>query len=290
EHFDQALAVDSNYAPAYAGLADSYIRLDEGGGPMIEEAVPKAKAAVTKALEIDDSLAEAHATLAFIKFRHEWDFVGADKEFKRAIELDPNYSEVHQWYAFYLLAVDKRDEAEVQINRAQELDPTSVSLNSNLALYLFLRHEYDRSIEQARKTLEMEPDFLLARMTLGLDYEQKGSNKEAIAELLKVQQVSQDVAAAASLGHVLAKDGEPNDARRLLAKIEEQAKKNYVPPYSLALLHAALGNRQKALEWLERGFQDRSLRPVWVKLDPRLDGLRQEPDFIRLIQRMGLSS
>jgi DNA-binding winged helix-turn-helix (wHTH) protein/TolB-like protein/Tfp pilus assembly protein PilF len=288
EHFDHALAVDSNYAPAYAGLADSYIRLDEGGGPMIEEAVPKAKAAITKALEIDDSLAEAHATLAFIKFRHEWDFAGADKEFKRAVELDPNYSEVHQWYAFYLLAVGKPDDAEVQMKRAQELDPTSVSLNSNFALYLFFRHEFDRSIEQARKTLEMEPDFSTARVTLGLDYEQKRSDKEAIAELIKVQAASEDVPTTASLGHALAQSGQLNEARGVLLKIEEFAKKNYVPPYSMAVLHAGLGQHQQALDWLERGFQDRSLKPVWVRLDPRLDGLRHDTRFIELIQRMGL--
>lgn len=290
EYFEQALAVDSNYALAYAGLADSYIRLNEGGGPMIEEAVPRAKAAITKALEIDDSLAEAHATVGFIKFRHEWDFAGAEKEFRRAIELDPNYSEVHQWYAFYLLAVDKPDEAEVQIKLAQELDPTSVSLNSNLALYFFLRHDFDHSTEQARKTLQMEPDFALARLTLGLAYEQKHSFKEAIAELIRVQESSQDVPTAAALGHTLAQSGEVNEARRVFAKIEQYAKKNYVPPYNIAILHAGLGQQEQALDWLEKGLADRSLRPVWVKLDPRLDGLRQENRFVQLLQRMGLSS
>ena len=288
EYFEQALAVDSNYALAYAGLADSYIRLNESGVPMNEEAVPKAKAAIMKALSIDDSLGEAHATLGFIKFRHDWDFAGADSEFKRAVELNPNYSEAHQWYAFYLLAVGKTNEADAEIKRGQELDPLSVSFNSNLALFLFFRHDFERSIAQARKTLEMEPDFSTARATLGLSYEQKGSNKEAIAELTRAQQAAGDVAFAAWLGHVLAQDGQLSEARRILSAIEEHAKRNYVPPYNVALLHAGLGERQQAMDWLEKGVGDRSLRPVWVKLDPRLDGLRQDSRFVQLIQRMGL--
>ena len=290
EYFEQALAVDSNYALAYAGLADSYIRLNESGAPMNEEAVPKAKAAIMKAMAIDDSLAEAHATLGFIKFRHDWDFGGADSEFKRAVELDPNYSEAHQWYAFYLLAVGKTNEADAEIKRGQELDPLSVSFNSNLAIYLFFRHDFERSLAQARKTLEMEPEFSPARATLGLSYEQKGANKEAIAELTRAQQTSGDVAMACWLGHVLAQDGQVNEARRVLSQIEEHAKKNYVPPYNLAVLYAGLGQQEQALDWLEKGFQDRSLRPVWVKFDPRLDGLRQENRFMQLIQRMGVSS
>ena len=288
EYFEQALAVDSNYALAYAGLADSYIRLNESGAPMNEEAVPKAKAAIMKALAIDDSLGEAHATLGFIKFRHDWDFAGADSEFKRAVELNPNYSEAHQWYAFYLLAVGKTNEADAEIKRGQELDPLSVSFNSNLAIYLFFRHDFERSITQARKTLEMEPDFSQARATLGLSYEQKSSNKEAIAELTKAQQASGDVAMASWLGHALAQDGQTKEARRILSEIEEYAKKNYVPPYNLAVLHAGLGERQQAMDLLEKGFADRSLRPVWVKFDPRLDGLRQDGQFLQLIQRMGL--
>ena len=288
EYFEQALAVDSNYALAYAGLADSYIRLNESGAPMNEEAVPKAKAAIMKALAIDDSLGEAHATLGFIKFRHDWDFAGADSEFKRAVELNPNYSEAHQWYAFYLLAAGKPNEADAEIKRGQELDPLSVSFNSNLAIYLFFRHDFERSLTQARKTLEMEPDFSQARATLGLSYEQKGSNKEAIAELTRAQQASGDVAMASWLGHALAQDGETKEARRILSEIEEHAKKNYVPPYNLAVLHAGLGERQQAMDSLEKGFADRSLRPVWVKFDPRLDGLRQDGRFVQLIQRMGL--
>jgi len=290
EHFQQALAVDPNYALAYAGLADSYIRLNAYDAPMNEESVPKAKAAVMKALQIDDSLAEAHATLGLIKFRHEWDFPAAESEFKQAIQLDPNYSETHQWYAFYLLAFGRTNEADAEIKRARDLDPLSVSFNSNLALYLFFRHQFDQSLEQSRKTLDMEPDFSVARVTLALNYQQKGSTKEAIAEFRRVQaSMPNDAANKAWLGHALAQDGQISEARRILSELEERAQNSYVAPYSIAVLHAGLGDRAHALDWLERGFQDRSLRPVWLKLDPRLDGLRQENRFIQLIQRLGLN-
>lgn len=290
EHFQQALTIDPNYALAYAGLADCYLRLNEYGAPMNQESVPRAKAAVMKALELDNDLAEAHATLGFIKFRHEWDFVAAGNEFKQAIQLDPNYSETHQWYAFCLLAFGKQNDADAEMRHGQDVDPLSVSLNSNLALYLFFRHEFDQSLERSRKTLEMEPDFSLARMTFGLNYEQKGLTKEAIAEFRKVQaSIPNDATNTAWLGHALAKDGQIGEAQRLLSQLQERARTNYVPPYNFAILYAGLGDKSQALEWLERGFQDRSLRPVWLRFDPRLDDLRQEDRFTQLVRRMGLN-
>ena len=290
EYFQRAIEIDPNYALAYAGLADCYIRLNEDGVPMAQEAVPRSKAAVLKALEIDDALAEAHATLAFIKFRHDWNFAGAGQEFRRSLQLDGDYSEAHQWYAFYLLAVGRPDEADAEMKRAQELDPLSISLNSNLALYLFFAHRFDQSIHQCGKTLEMEPNFTFTRITLGLSYEQQGLNEAAIAEFKKAQELSPNEAGTiAALGHALAKGGRVKDARRLLGNLEERAKKSYVPPYSIAVLHAGLGEKAQALEWLERAFQDRSLRPVWLKFDPRLDGLRQDGELIDLVRRVSLT-
>ena len=288
EHFERALAIDSNYALAYAGLADCYIRLNEYGVPMAQESVRKGREAITKALAIDESLAEAHATLGFIKFRHDWDFTGADSEFKRSLQLDPNYSEAHQWYAFYLLAVGRADEADVEMKRAQELDALSVSFNSNLGLYLFFRRQFDQSLQQCLKTLEMEPNFSVTRVTLGLNYEQKGLTKDAITEFQKVLQLTREASTAAALAHALAKDGQINEARRVLSELEKHAKQSYVPPYSFAVLHAGLGQQSQALDWLERGFQDRSLRPVWLRFDPRLDDLRKDDRFIQLVRRIGL--
>lgn len=290
EHFQRAIAIDSNYAPAYAGLADCYIRLNEYGVPMTQESVPRSKAAVMKALQIDDALAEAHATLAFIRFRHDWDFAGAEQEFRRSLELDDNYSETHQWHAFYLLAVGRLNEADAAMRRAQELDPLSVSFNANLALYLFFKHQFDQSAQQSLKTLEMEPNFNLARVTLGLNYEQKGLSEAAIAEFNRAREISPDDAGiVAALGHVLARTGREKDARTMLRKLEERAGKGYVPPYSIAVLYAGLNEHTQAFQWLERAFQDRSLRPVWLKFDPRVDGLRQDQKLANLIRRVGLT-
>jgi len=290
EYFQRAIKIDPNYALAYSGLADCYMRLNESAIPMAQESVPRARAAVLKALGIDDGLAEAHATLGFIKFRHDWDFAGADHEFRRSLELDANYSEAHQWYAFYLLAVGRRDEADGEMARAQSLDPLSINLNSNLALYLFFTRQFDQSVQQCRKTLEMEPNSFLSRYALGLSYEQQGLNKEAIAEFQKAQALSpDDVGTIVAIGHTLVKDGGEKDARQLLRKIEDQAKESYVPPYSIAILHAGLGEKAQTLEWLERAFQDRSLRPVWLKSDPRLDFLRQDRELGELVRRVGLT-
>jgi tetratricopeptide (TPR) repeat protein len=290
EYFERAIKIDSNYALAYAGLADCYIRLNESGAPTAEESVPRGKAAVLKALEIDDALAEAHATLAFIKFRHDWDWAGAEQEFRRSLELDANYSEAHQWYAFYLLAVGRRDEADGEMKRAQSLDPLSITFNSNLALYLFFTRQFDQSVQQCRKTLEMEPNSFLSRFALGLSYEQQGLNKEAVSEFQKALALSPDDAGTiVAIGHALVKEGGEKDARKLLRQLEDEAKKSYVPPYSIAVLHAGLGEKAQTLEWLERAFQDRSLRPVWLKSDPRLDFLRQDQELGELVRRVGLT-
>jgi len=290
EYFQRAIKIDSNYALAYAGLADCYIRLNEFGVPMAQESVPRGKAAVLKALEIDDALAEAHATLGFIKFRHDWDFAGADHEFRRSLELDANYSEAHQWYAFYLLAAGRKDEADGEMTRAQSLDPLSITFNSNLALYLFFTHQFDQSVQQCHKTLEMEPNSFLSRFALGLSYEQQGLNKEAISEFQKARELSPDDAGTiVAIGHALVKEGGVKDTRELLRKLEDHAKVSYVPPYSIAVLHAGLGDKAHTLEWLERAFQDRSLRPVWLKFDPRLDFLRQDGELDELVRRVGLT-
>jgi tetratricopeptide (TPR) repeat protein len=290
DFFQRAIEIDPDYAPAYAGLADCYMRLNESGVPMAQESVPRARAAVLKALEIDDTLAEAHATLAFIKFRHDWDFAAAEEEFKRSIKLDANYSEAHQWHAFYLLAVGRVNEAEAEMKRAQELDPLSVSCNANLALYLFFEHEFDRSVQQCRKTLDMEPNYNLARVTLGLNYEQKGLNEAAIAEFKRAREVApNDAGTIAALAHALAKSGRANEARALLRTLERRSKESYVPPYNIAIVYAGLGEKTKVLEWLRRALQDRSLRPVWLKSDPRLNDLRHAGELNGLVQQVGLT-
>lgn len=190
EYFQQAIDRDANYALAYAGLADCYMRLNERGLPTIEGTMPRAKTAVMRALQIDDKLAEAHATLGFIKFRFEWDFPGAEREYKRAIELDPNYSIAHQWYAFYLLLMDRQSEAFAQLERAREIDPLSLNIGSGFGTYFFFTRQYDRAIEELKKTVEMDSSFAEAHWMLALAYEQKGMYEQSLAELRRLQELA----------------------------------------------------------------------------------------------------
>lgn len=287
EQFQQAISRDPNYALAYAGLADCYLRLNERGLPPAEGGVARAKAAVARALEIDDSLAEAHATLGFIKFRFDWDFPGTDREFRRAIELDPGYAMAHQWYAFYLLATDHSSEALAELRRARELDPLSLNVGSGFGSYYFFTRQYDEAIEQLRKTLEMDPTFAEARWTLGLAYEQKGMTEQALEEFRGLSSSSEsNTGINAALGHLYAVTGNSSEARRTLDRLRVVSKQRYVSPYDLAVIYAGLGENEQALTSLEKAYNDHSLRPVWLEFDPRLDGLRGDPRYVNLVRRV----
>lgn len=285
EYFRRAIEVDPAYALAYAGLADCYVRLGDRGGAEERGAVARGTEAARKALELDDTLAEAHAAAGFIKFRFEWDFDGAEREYRRALELDPAYPEAHQWYAFHLLTRGRRAEADAEIARAIELDPVSLGHNEARALYLYLSRRYDESIAQCRKTLEMEPEFAPTHYVLALDYEQLGRYEEAEAEL---RRAGADSAAGftAALAHVLAAAGKRDEARAVLAQM---AGRGEVTPADLALIYAGLGEREPAISWYERAAEVRILRPAWLLLDPRLDTLRDSPRFAALLKRLGAS-
>jgi DNA-binding winged helix-turn-helix (wHTH) protein/TolB-like protein/Tfp pilus assembly protein PilF len=288
DYFRQAIVRDPNYALAYAGLADCYIRLGEPGQPAERDDVAEGTDAVRRALELDDTLAEAHATAAFIKFRFDWDFDASEREYRRALELDPNYSEAHQWYAFHLLASSRRAEADAEIKRALELDPVSLSHNEALSLYLFFTRQYDEGIAQCLKTLEMEPKFAPAHYVLAMNYEQKGRYTEAASELQKtVGDSGQGTGMVAALAHVLAASGRKEEARKLLADLQARSAQGNVPPNDVALVFAGLGEKERALDWYERAAASHSLRPAWLLLDPRLDGLRESPRFAALLRRVG---
>jgi DNA-binding winged helix-turn-helix (wHTH) protein/TolB-like protein len=282
EYFRRAIGIDPAYALAYAGLADCYVRLGDPGGPEERGAVARGTEAVTKALELDDTLAEAHATAGFIKFRFEWDFDGAEREYRRALELDPGYSEAHQWYAFLLLTRVRRAEADAEIARAIELDPVSLGHNEARSLYLYFARRYEESLAQCRKTLEMEPEFAPTHYVLALDYEQLGRYGEAEAEL-------RHSGAAAALAHVLAAAGKNTEARAVLAQLQERFARGEAAPGDVALVYAGLGERERALDWYERAAESRSLRPAWLLLDPRLDALRDSPRLAALLKRLGTS-
>lgn len=288
-YFNQSLEEDPQYARAYSGLADAYALLGDWQYAVmtIKEALPKAKAAAIKALELDSTLGEAHNSLAFCLDGFDWDFESAGKEFQRAIDLNPSYATAHHWYAWHLALVGKNDEAIAEMKRAQNLDPLSLIINADLAELLVIAHSYDQSIEQSRKTIEMDPNFGLAHNQLAQAYLQKGMYEEAIAELQKAVRLSGDSpTCTANLARAYAATGRRSDALQLLSDL----KNNSIPGYShaseIAVVYAALGDKSEAMTWVEKGYQER-FNPG-VLLRPGFDPLRSDPRFRDLVRRIGL--
>jgi serine/threonine-protein kinase len=283
DYFQQAIKTDPNYALAYAGLADSYNVLSTNTVRPPKEAFPKAKEAAERALALDDTLAEAHTSLAFIKTVYEWDWPGAEKEFKRAIELNPNYSNAHYWYGFaHLLSMGRVDEANAEIKRALGLDPFSLIINTNLGRTYLIARQYDRAIEQYRKTLEMDPGFPRAHERLQEAYEQKGMYPEAIADLERVNPQS-----GARLRAAFEKSGVTGYWQTRI-EFDKEATQTYVSPYFTAVKYASLGDKDGAFESLEKAYQERDTWLVHLKVDPMLDALRSDPRYTNLLTRINL--
>ncbi|HXU09072.1 MAG TPA: tetratricopeptide repeat protein, partial [Blastocatellia bacterium] len=289
EYFRKAIEVDPEYAPAYAGLADCYNMLVVYGINQPKEAFPKAKEAATEALKIDDTLAEARTSLAFIKHRWDWDRVGAEKEFQLAIRYKPGYAPAHQWYSSYLVAMGRFDEAIAEAKRAEELEPLSFISNSHLGWILFLAGKNDEAIAHCRRLLEVDPNFFPALRYLGLAYEQKGMHKEAIAEFAKGVKLSASPLMISLLGHAYAVSGNKAEARRILAELDQQ-KQRYVSPYTVATIYAGLGDRDQAFKWLEKAFEERDIWLMNLAVDPQLTPLRADRRFADLLKRIGLAS
>ena len=289
EYFQQAIGKDPGYALAYAGLADCYAVYNSYQVELPRESGPKAKAAATKALEIDDTLAEAHASLGMTRMSYEWDWAGAEREFQRAIELDPNYATAHHWYGICLSATGRSEQAIASLKRARQLDPLSLIINADMGLELYFARRYDEAIEQVRKTLEMDPDFVAGHRHLGMAYEQKAMYTEAIAEFQKALDVSRgNPFALGSLGHAYAVSGNRGKARQALSDLRELSKRRYVSPFDTAVIYTGLGDKERALEWLEKASDDRSLQMIFLKVDPRFDRLHADSRFAGLLRRMGL--
>jgi tetratricopeptide (TPR) repeat protein len=287
EYFQQAVDKDPNYAPAYAGLADAYTLLGWYAVLAPKDAHSKAKAAATKALEIDDTLADAHTSLAAITLNYEWDWLGSERKYKRAIELNPNYATAHQWYGGYLALMGRSDEAMAEIKRAQQLDPVSLIINVAAGLYIYRLREYDLAIEQVRKGLELDPNYALAHSTLGLIYTQKERLGEAIAEHQKAITLSGRAPFyVAWLGHVYGVAGKRAEAQKLLTELKELSKRRYVSPHTIAEIYIGLGEKDQAIHWLEKAYEERSPWLVWLLKDPRVDLLRDDPRFQSLLRRM----
>ncbi len=293
DYFEQAIEKDPNFTLAYTGLADSYALLGVQeatlGGTPPKDSFAKAKAAALKAVEIDETLAEGHVSLANVKRYYDRDVVGADREYKRAIELNPNYAYAHLHYAISLVGMGRMTEALAEIKRAQELDPLSLGINSGVGWVLYFARQYNQSIEQLRKTLEMDPNFALAHYRLGLAYEQKSMHEESIAAFQKAVTLSGGgPAAIAALGHAYAVSGRKSEAHKALAELQDLGKQRYVARFYLAVVYAGLGDNDQAFAWLEKANEERNEPMFRLNFDPRFDNLHSDPRFAALLRKMGL--
>jgi TolB-like protein/DNA-binding winged helix-turn-helix (wHTH) protein/tetratricopeptide (TPR) repeat protein len=287
-YFQEATRIDPKYAEAYAGLAESYATFT----PLPpSEAIPKARIAVAKALELDEKLAEAHASLAIIRFFHDWDWSGAEREFKRAIELNPNYGEAHHFYSHYLMAMGRTADSLAESQRNLELDPLSPAPNLHLGWHYLFARQYDQAIEQERKTLQMDPNYVQAHDQLGRAYEQKGMYQEAVAEFRRAVTLSgEETGSLVSLAHAYAVSGQKAEAKKLLVKLNARSKRGDDWPSGMAELYAGFGDKDKAFHWLEKGYEERDTgMALLLKASPRLDPVRSDRRFQSLLHRAGLS-
>lgn len=292
EFAQQALSIDPTYAMAYVGMADCYNLLAGHGGLAPRDTFPKAKAAALHALEIDAHLAEAHASLAFVHYRFDWDWEMAEANFRRAIELKPHYPTAHHWYGECLAALGRFEESISELKQALELDPLSLPINTDLAQSLFFAGRYEECDEQISKTLEMEPNFVRALIFHGMVNERKRERRqEAIASLEKAVDLSGgNILALAHLGHAYAMAGRTDEARRVLATLKRLLKERYVSAHNIALVHEGLKENEQALEWLKRAIHDRDVWLVWLKVAPTASALKSDPRFYELIRAIGLTT
>ncbi len=286
DYFQQAVTLYPNYALAYEGLAFAYASHSFLSVLPPKEVMPKAKESVIRALQIDDSLAEAHATKGQCKFVYEWDWSGAERELKLALDLNPNSADVHQAYAFYLTTIGRSHEAIAEANRALELDPASIFFNKNLGQFLYLAREYDRAIEQLQKTLDLDPNFVTAYQWIGESYEQKGDYERTIVWDMKSASTPEKIE---ELKKAHAASGWRGYWRKRLDLAQEDAKRGYSEPYHLATLYTRLGEKEQAFAYLYKAYEEKSHWLVYLKVDPKLDTLRSDPRFTVLLERIGLS-
>jgi TolB-like protein/DNA-binding winged helix-turn-helix (wHTH) protein/Tfp pilus assembly protein PilF len=291
EYFQLATQKDPHSALAFAGLADCYSIIGSAivGSVPSQEVASKARVAALKALELDKSLAEAQTSLATVQFNYDWNWPAAAGGFQRSIELNPSYATAYQRYSLYLMAMGRTGESLAQMNHARDLDPLSISMNFSLGWRLYMAHQYDQAISQLRNTLEMDPNFALPRMVLGQAYGQKGMVPQAIAELQKAVAISHDSPPMlGSLGHAFGLAGNKAEAYKILGQMMEQSKNQYVSPFYISIVYAGLHENEKAMDWLEKAYEDRSNAIIFIKVDPDFDSLRSNPRFQVLLRRLAL--
>lgn len=290
-YFQESIRLDPNSALAYAGLADTY---DVLASAIVEavpkrDAYPKAKEAALKAVQLDDSLAEAHTSLATMNFNYDWNWPAAERELKRAIEIDPNYATAHQRYSLYLIAMGHLSESIAEMTRARDLDPMSVSINFSLGWRLYFARRYDEAIAQLRTTLELDPNCVLAHRVMGQTYAEKGEFGAAINELETAAKLSGNAPLVLGpVGYVYARAGKYAEAKSILKQMEAASQRAYVSPVHRAEVYVGLGDTASALQWLQRAYEERANDLVFLKVDPEFDGLRSNPQFSELLRRVGL--
>jgi TolB-like protein len=288
-YYTDAIIQDPNYALAYAGLADSYTTLGILDDLSSAEMMPKARSAALKALDLDEGLAEAHASLGYVKHRFEWDWPAAEKEFRRAIDLNPEYATAHQWYGWYLVTVGSFDSAEEEFERARQIEPVSLYTNLTLAAAYFYSQRYEKASAQLAKVVEMDPNFGPAHRWLAKTLEQTGKYDEAILEAQKVIRVGGPKGASqAGLAYAYAIAGKQSEARQVLAQLRRTSKDQYVSPYSMATIYAGLGEKDHAFESLEKDFLEHDNSLVFLAVDQQLINLRADPRFSELVKKIGI--
>src|SRR6267143_524002 len=290
QQFENSIKRDPKFALAYTGLADAYSILASYSLEYVppKEGFPKAKTAAEKALSLDDHLAEAHASLGLVKFYYEWDWNGAEAEFKKALELNPGYAQAHQYYADFVKSFGRFDEALEEMKKALTLDPLSYSINTGIGHVLYLSRQYDLAIDQYRKVVESDPYFVPARLWFGRPYLQKGMFKDAIEQVEEAVKLSHETTVSlATLAQAFASAGRIADAKKLLDKLLTRGTEQYVPSYWIALVYTGMGIKDEAMKYLERAFLERSSWLVWANVEPRFDSLRSDARFASLLARIG---
>src|SRR5579864_1701433 len=292
-YFNHAIVLDPKYAHAYAGLADTYALLGSLSNATISrrEAMPKAREAALTALQLDESLAEAHTSLAFVKMQYDWDWAGSEKEFRRALELNPNYATAHQWYAVWLMAQGKPAAALEEERRAQQADPLSMIIKTDTVQLLVYARRCDEAIQQALRALEIDPNFLLAHIYLAEAYEGKRNYPAAIAELHKAVEIGGGNAwALADLARTYALANQKDKSGAILRELLNEAKDRDVTAIEAAKVYAALGEKDQAFAWLEKAYRDRAGGLILLQATPDFQTLHQDARFADLDRRMGLPS
>jgi TolB-like protein/Tfp pilus assembly protein PilF len=290
EYFQQATAKDPAYALAYVGLADTYTYFSFFDVVPPREAMPNAKAAAARALEIDDRLGEAHVSLGYVSYTYDWDWPAAGKHFEQALTLNPAYSRAHTFYPFYLSSLGRSEEALAVAKHSLDLDPASPAVNHSLAVQFYFARQFDQAIEQSHKALELDPNFAISYELLGEVYVSGGQYREGLSELEKYSALSRGRAMSlALLGYAHARLGERSQGLRMLEQLEAALKERYTPAFSFAVVYAGLGEKDQAFAWLEKAYGERTSRLGYLKVEPLWDPLRSDPRFAELVRRIGLS-